>query len=157
MGPGSGSGLQGSSCSGGAGADELSRQLSSALQQQMTLQRATSGVADLLGRHQQAKQQSSSSGATHEQQQQQPSTPPSGRSSSGAAGGSPPARSSSSVSTPGLRRAVMSLKSVKALPGLSTAAKTTIINTIADNALASFVVIQVSLAGKSFVRTACMQ
>jgi hypothetical protein len=39
----------------------------------------------------------------------------------------------------------MSLKSVKAMPALSTAAKTTIINTIADNALASFVVIQVGL------------
>jgi hypothetical protein len=37
----------------------------------------------------------------------------------------------------------MSLKSVKTMPALSTAAKVTIINTIADNALASFVVIQV--------------
>jgi hypothetical protein len=39
----------------------------------------------------------------------------------------------------------MSLKSVKTMPALSPAAKTTIINTIADNALASFVVIQVGL------------
>lgn len=48
----------------------------------------------------------------------------------------------SGLSSSGLRRAMLSIKSVTATP-LSTAAKTSIINTIADNALASFVVIQV--------------
>lgn len=43
----------------------------------------------------------------------------------------------------GVRRAVMSIKSVKHV-ALSQAAKATIIQTIADNALASFIVIQVS-------------
>jgi hypothetical protein len=48
----------------------------------------------------------------------------------------------SALSGSGLRRAVLSLKSVKAVP-LSAAAKASVINTIADNALAAFVVVQV--------------
>ena len=48
----------------------------------------------------------------------------------------------SGLSSSGLKRAMLSIKSVTATP-LSAAAKASIINTIADSALASFVVIQV--------------
>jgi hypothetical protein len=133
------------------GLQELSEQLTSALHQQLTVKRAASGVYDpvgLMGRrgnhhHHQAigtRHSSSMSG--------------SGGSAGGgsvvmAGGGGevllPPVSRSSSSS--GVKRAVMSLKSVKQMP-LSMAAKSTIINTIADNALAAFVVIQVGGWGK---------
>lgn len=50
---------------------------------------------------------------------------------------------SSGLSSSGLRRAMLSIKSVAGSTPLSAAAKASIIHTIADSALASFVVIQV--------------
>lgn len=120
------------------GAEELSMQLNSVLQKDLTIKRATSGVMDLIGRGRQL-------GA---------GSPVAGNSAAGdaASGGSMtgPCRSESS-SISGMKRAVLNLKSVKTMP-LSVAAKTTIINTIADNALASFVVIQVAIAVSSLLK-----
>lgn len=115
-----------------SGAEELSKQLKSALQKDMSKKRAANGVVELVVRGRSHVNGPSAAGnsvlgdAINE----------------GSMTG--PCRSNSS-SLSGMKRAVLNLKSVKAMP-LSAAAKATIISTIADNALAAFVVIQVAIS-----------
>lgn len=58
----------------------------------------------------------------------------------------------SGLSSSGLRRAMLSIKSVAGSTPLSAAAKGSIIHTIADSALASFVVIQVRTSSAVLIR-----
>eukprot|EP00878_Enallax_costatus_P013361 GHUV01013968.1.p1 GENE.GHUV01013968.1~~GHUV01013968.1.p1 ORF type:complete len:1219 (+),score=478.50 GHUV01013968.1:437-4093(+) len=103
-----------------SGAEELGKQLQSAVHKDLTIKRAASGVVGLLTGNNAAGDAASGGSMTG------------------------PCRSESS-SVAGIKRTVLNLKSVKTMP-LSIAAKATIINTISDNALASFVVIQVAIA-----------
>lgn len=133
-----------------AGAAELSR-LTSTLQQQLTLRHAASSIFESLPGGNLSPRVASVSGALEpEAHLHVPSAGGTARtraslasfSSSGMGSAGLVRRETNPI---GLRRAVMSLRSVRALP-LSVAAKTTIINTIADSALAAFVVIQVRCA-----------
>lgn len=103
---------------------------------QLTIKRAASGIMDgmLPGgkRH--------SGGSTSSPLHPSNDAGGAGPAAAGSADGQVP--EGSGLSSSGLRRAMLSIKSVTATP-LSAAAKASIINTIADNALASFVVIQV--------------
>lgn len=103
-----------------SGAEELGRQLHSVVHKDVTIKRAASGAMGLLVVNSAAGDAASGGSITG------------------------PYRSESS-SLAGIKRAVLNLKSVKTMP-LSIAAKATIINTIADNSLASFAVIQVAIA-----------
>jgi len=111
---------------------------------QLTIKRAASGIMDgmLPGgkRH--------SGGSTNSPLHPSNDAAGAGPAAAGSADGQVP--EGSGLSSSGLRRAMLSIKSVTATP-LSAAAKASIINTIADNALASFVVIQVGHCGTAYI------